>query len=243
MRVPILVLLISSLAVSVLANPIGYPPAKGSYLIGSLDAYYSESWSTSGYYLEIGNTLNLFVDGIIYDGALYWDTENGLWTISCPSIYITPTQLSDERDDTGTGEVIWSVDYSGGTFTLSKQGPWSVDQVFDFPGYLTEFKITTRLGYYHGELITVNGILSAIGRFDWMSDLCLVIESELYSMYNTNHQSLPPEYPGFLDPACQAGICTEGSFGGVGSGILTIENCSVPNEEVTWGRIKKLYSE
>lgn len=243
MRILIMVLLPALLTVSAQANPIGVPPIKGSYLIGNLDGWYSESWNTSGYYLELGNTLNLFIDGIVYDGALYWDTENGLWTLSCPSIYHPPTQTSDTRDENGTGDVIYSVDYTGGTFSLSKEGPWSADRLFDFPGYLTDCYLTTHLGYYHAELITVNSIMSAVGRFDWMNDLCLVIEIELFSMYNTNDAPLPPEYPAFLDPSCQAGAHTEGSYGGVGNGILTIETRSVPAEQVTWGQVKKLYGE
>ena len=242
MRIMLPAAIILLLAVTVLSNPMPYPPTTGTYYMTPFISGFSESWNTSGDFLDVGNTFNSIVWAAIYNSGTYFDVQNGLWTISCPSISIAPTELSDTRDLAGTGVVTWSSEYSGGSFNISLDGPWGHHET-DFPGHLSWFHVTTDYHYENGILVRMTASISSIGKFEWYNNLCMAHDIHLEMEATTNDGPFPTDYPEFLDPACQLGVRTEGCWGTITSSTLVIDNCSVPNEEVTWGRLKKLYSD
>ena len=57
----------------------------------------------------------------------------------------------------------------------------------------------------------------------------------------------PPEFPMFLDPAAcpNMALLTSdvGGWGDVTHIALSIDDCTVPVRETTWGEVKSIYSE
>ena len=131
-------LLILLLAMTLCAHPaMAGPPIDGVYNSNDIPGgtvctgRFSESWIDPGSAGQIGNTINAMSCN-----------EQGLgseWKMSCGSISQPPQLVSDTRDGSGTGDVTWRTQYSGGSFWLCCDGPWGDE---DYTGSFSSFIVT-----------------------------------------------------------------------------------------------------
>jgi hypothetical protein len=230
------VLLATVVAVPVMAGP----PTQGVYYstdIGGtvLEGRFSESWVGMGPG-QIGNTLN----SMSFDGA----TLGTEWRFYCASIAVAPVLISDTRDASNTGEVVWKTDYDGGLFWLSKDGPWG-DGLNDYTGFVTLMKVTTTYHYVLGQVLGIRSNVTLSGQFDDYDD-CLeyVINNTAVFGDTDNNGPLPADYPPFMDANCQTGILNEGAWGSVTEiAMQIVGSCTLPVETTTWGSVKALYGD
>ena len=238
------------LALALLAAPAfaaaPLPPIVGTYnsvdIPGGtvLSGLFSESWPSGGS-LQLTNTVN----------SASWDgTQLGAqWRVWCPSIAQLPTMVGDTRDLSGTGDVTWLAYYGGGLFWLSKDGPWSGDNLLDFTGAINQFRAVTTYSYVAGALLGIRSNITTVGTFDRLHQSWSV-ECFEYSINNatvfgsTNQEPLPAGFPGFLDPAnCPSDIpaLSAGAWGSATQITLRVTGCAVPTQVSTWGAVKSRY--
>ena len=253
MKRTVMVFAAFAMALAVVASAQPYdPPVNGIYFSTDmpggtiLTGYFSESWAgaipTHG---QLGNTIN----------AGSWDgtTLGAEWKLWCSTINQPPILVSDTRDGNGDGEVTWRTYYEGGRFWFSQNGPWSSDNLVDFTGDIHEFTATTTYQYaFGGQLIGIRTNITTIGHFDQLDprwdEACMVYEINNSAFFGTTDQGpKPPEFPMFLDPAaCPIKTLLTPELGGWGDVThiaLSIDDCTVPVRETTWGEIKSIYSE
>jgi len=161
--------------------------------------------------------------------------------------------VSDTRDGNGDGEVTWRTYYEGGRFWFFQNGPWSTDNLVDFTGDIHDFTATTTYQYaFGGMLIGIRTNITTIGKFDILDprwdEACMVYEINNSAFFGTTEGGpMPPEFPMFLDPtACPTRSLFTPELGGWGDVThiaLSIDDCTVPVRETTWGEVKSIYSE
>lgn len=166
-----------------------------------------------------------------------WDgtTLGTIWQFSC-AVTASPSVIQDNRDPTGTGTVNVTMNYTGGTFLLSKNGPWG-DSIHDWTGIL--HNTTRSITYQYVNYLLVTGVenINSSGIFDASGcELTFVIANGVFRGITG---TLPADYPPLLDPHCGA-TRTSGTWADIIGPILKID-CVVPTQIMTWGGIKTLY--
>ncbi len=161
------------------------------------------------------------------------------WDISC-AVENSAFSVQDNRVN-GTGTVIYTSTFQGGTFTFFAGGwPWG-----DGTGTLGTTNLITIVSYAGGipYASVVNGTTSGI--FVGGCNLTFAIANgsgmgETSSLYPT--LTKPADYPTFLDGTC--GLASPGLQYGTWGTVSTITlgiSCPVPVEQTTWGNVKALY--
>lgn len=206
-------------------------PAAGTYTsqdIGGLmlNGRFSESFMGGGPG-QIGNTIN----AVSFDGA----SLGTQWTLGCVSIAAPPTIVSDSRDGSGTGSVIYLTQYNDGNFFLDANGPWG-DGSESYSGIVLTFENTSTHQYVQGNLVSVVSNVTIYGMFDGYAD-CMQFVISNSATLGTSPDPKPADYPDFLDDACGVGP-TIGAWGTVPTITMTILGCSVDNETSSFGTLK-----
>lgn len=159
------------------------------------------------------------------------------WNFICG---ISTSQITDNNlDGGGNGEIIFTTEYSGGTFFLSKDGPWG-DTVNDLTGTINALTRVTTLVHVNFVAVAAVENVNTSGVFDG-SDCILAFEiNNNVGLGDTDsNPPLPIDYPLFLDLAC-APTRIHGSWGDIKDIIMLIQ-CPVPTHETTWGQVKALF--
>jgi hypothetical protein len=169
--------------------------------------------------------------------AQSWDgsTLGTQWDISC-GIENTNFTVQDNRV-AGTGTVIYTSTFQGGTLTLYAGGwPWG-----DGVATLGTTTMITTVQFYMNTPVAsvVNG--NTAGTFAPGCTLTFMIGNGS-GMGETPYMSKPATYPTFLDATCgpAASNLQYGTWGDVITITLGIY-CPVGVDESTWGAIKELY--
>lgn len=206
------------------------PPVYGVYnsndIGGSmLTGRFSESFVGGGPG-QVGNTIH----------AQSFDTVNlgTQWRVECPQIGAPPTVLSDTRVG-GTGDVVYSTVYVGGTFWLAKNGPWG-DNVADYTGTLVGFTNVATYQFLGGVLIGIRSNVTMSGTFDDYAGVMEFAISNSATFGDTSSQAFPAGFPELRDQACAAGP-TDGGWGSVPNITLVIQEV-VANDASTFGVLK-----
>ncbi|MCZ6870835.1 MAG: hypothetical protein O7G84_15135 [Gammaproteobacteria bacterium] len=179
------------------------------------------------------------VDNVFH--AQSWDgAALGIqWDFTCG---ISTSQITDNNlDGAGNGEIIFTTEYSGGTFFLSKDGLWG-DTVNDLTGTINDLTRVTTLVFVLGVPIAAVENVSTSGLFD-DSDCILAFEiNNNVGLGDTDSGTpLPLDYPPFLDTSCgDLPFDSPGSWGDI-SDIIMLIQCPVPAHETTWGQVKALF--
>ncbi len=84
------------------------------------------------------------------------------WVFSCG---VSTSQTSQDNRVNGIGTVVYTTNYSGGTFWLSKDGPWG-DGSVDFTGTINSLIRITTLQYAADYTVTVTENINTSGNFD-----------------------------------------------------------------------------
>ena len=121
------------------------------------------------------------------------------WRFQC-AVSTSPQTMQDNRV-MGTGTVVYTTNYSGGTFFLSKTGPWG-DGVNDLTGTLAATQIITTLQYVQNSLISGRENISASGLFDGSGCYLTFLLSNGIQLGNTDAGPVPMSYPGFQNTDC-----------------------------------------
>lgn len=207
------------------------PPAAGTYQsqdIGGLmlNGRFSESFMGGGPG-QVGNTIN----AESFDGA----NLGTQWTLGCVSIASPPTMISDSRDGSGTGSVIYITQYDGGTFSLDANGPWG-DGSESYTGIVLTFENTSTHQYVLGNLVGVTSNVTVYGMFDGYAE-CMQFVLSNSATLGTSPDPKPAGYPDWLDDSCGVGPMI-GAWGTVPTITLVIEGCSVDNDTSSFGALK-----
>lgn len=124
-----------------------------------LDGRWSESYP-GGSAGQIGNTIH----------AASWDGSAlaTQWRLADAAIDAAPTLVGGSLDANGTGTLTWHTTYSGGTLTLTDQGPWwnASDAGDHYDVSLTSYAQTTAFDYVEGVVVEVQTSLELAGTFD-----------------------------------------------------------------------------
>jgi hypothetical protein len=227
--VKMLMLLLVGLLVIPVAVTAG-PPVYGVYnsndIGGSmLTGRFSESFVGGGPG-QVGNTIH----------AQSFDTINlgTQWRVECPQIGSPPTVVLDTRVG-GTGDVVYSTIYTGGTFWLAKNGPWG-DNVADYTGTVVGFTNVATYQFVTGTLVGIRSNVTLTGAFDDYPGVMEFAISNSATFGDTSSQPFPAGFPELRDQNCAAGP-TQGGWGSVPNITLVIQEV-VANEASSFGVLK-----
>jgi hypothetical protein len=210
----------------VLAGPPMYGVYNSNDIGGTmLTGRFSESYVGGGPG-QVGNTIH----------ALSYDTVNlgTQWRVQCPQIASPPTVISDTRVN-GTGDVVYSTIYTGGTFWLAKNGPWG-DNVADYTGTIVSFSNVATYQFVGGTLIGIRSNVTLSGTFDSYPGVMEFAISNSATFGDTSTQPFPAVYPDLRDQSCAPGP-TQGAWGSVPNITMVIQEV-VGVDEASFGTLK-----
>lgn len=237
MRLATIFLVMMLLASSIAFAGAPFPGTYKSTDIGGLVLVgrQSESWTGPGGAHVPGNV----VCQQSWDGA-FLGTQ---WRIKCP-ISGPSIVIFDNTGGGGTGTVILSTSYAGGTFWFGGVGlaPWANGDPF-YTGTISTYNDITTLTLVGGAVTGKVSNISWSGSFD-LYPACMAIDIFNYQRVGTTDLfPFDPTYPGFLDPAC-ATTRVHGEWGNVtGVTIDILGDCALGTEETSWGKIKTMYND
>ncbi len=229
---PILVLLLAQAA-------LAGPPLAGNYSstdLGGpvLTGRYTEGWLPGGGALTAGHTLNC----ASWDGTAL----GSQWRYWCGNAVADAVMLNNTVNALGNGQRTYMDTYVGGYFWLSGTGPWANGDA-QYPGILDSYVEFETITYSNWVPISAITNVQMSAHFDNYPSMCMS-----YTMGNGVRvsttalgQPAPANYPGFMDPNCNAGLA-DGACWNFITITLSIVDCTVRTEEATWGAVKKIYS-
>lgn len=169
-----------------------------------------------------------------------WDgTSLGTqWEVRCGQS--NSMNIQDNRV-AGTGTVVYSSTYTGGTFTFFPGGwPWG-----DGTGTLASTSLLTTVQFVNNVPVAsvVNGNTS--GMFAGGCALTFAIANGNGVGETTSLNPLitkPADYPVFLDGTCSPAAANQqfGTWGKVITITMNID-CATPTQTTTWGQVKQIY--
>jgi hypothetical protein len=227
------------------ADPTAPPPINGSYYSvdlggGVCAGRISESWtnSPSGY----GRVGNAIITTSVSGPAM--GTQ---WEMWCASITAQPMLLSDVRDSTNTGDVVWQTSYTGGQFWLAGDGPWANPGSLDFFGEIESMFATTTYTYANGSVTGVVSHTTVSGQLDpanWGGSCFEATFGDVSFTGSTDVCPKPDEYPAFMGSDCGPWMAGTGAWGDMAGIEIRIYDCTqTPVKDVTWGEIKAMYND
>ncbi len=176
--------------------------------------------------------------------AQSWDGAalGAQWEISCPSS--SSMSVQDNRVG-GVGTIVYTSNYSGGTFTFFAGGwPWG-----DGAGTLGAMTVITTVQYImiSGNSTPVAAVANGntSGTFANGCTLVFAIGNGVGAGETTSLNpaiTKPASYPTFLDGSCGPASAGQqyGSWGSVITLTMQID-CAVPNEDASWSHVKAAY--
>jgi hypothetical protein len=210
-------------------------PAPGTYHSTDLGGQVllgrgTQSWAAP-LNANMGN-LDVF-NSMSWDGA----TLGTQWTFGC-GVQNGPQSVQDNRDLSGTGSVVFTNVFNGGTFFLSMNGPWG-DGLNDLTGTVLTTQSIVTVVYVNNVPVQSRLNVDSSGLFDGSDCVLRYVISNGIGGGDTDLLPKPANYPAFLDPNCNP-TRQYGSWGDIQQ-ISMLIDCPVPVRESTWGTIKTLY--
>jgi len=189
----------------------------------------SQSWA-------LPNNANLGAGDVFnmrsWNGTLLGDQ----WWFQC-GLQPAAAAVQDNRV-LGTGNVIISNTFVGGTFFLDGAGPWS-NGTKDLPGQLGITRIIVTERWVAGVLAESRMNIDTEGRFDGSTCTLTFVISNGLGEGNTSTGPLPSNFPSFLDPNCQP-TRSSGAWGSMSQITMRID-CPTGARTSTWGSVKTTY--
>jgi len=142
---------------------------------------------------------------------------------------------------TGNGNRTYMKSFVGGYIWLSGSGPWANGDA-EYTGYIDSYTEFETIQYTNWVPVAAVTSIQAVAYFDGYAQSCM-------SFYIGNgHQiastdlgeTIPADYPDFLDPACNA-TYVDGAAWDFHEVTLSIVDCAVGTEESSWGEIKNMH--
>jgi hypothetical protein len=157
------------------------------------------------------------------------------WKFTCGISYAQ--QRLDNRNASGTGTVIFTTLYTGGTFWLSGNGPWGTG-ANDFAGSIDGTTRITTLQYVNWVPVQARENINSSGVFDSGCLLTFAIANGT-GVGDTDLMPFDPNFPALIDTDCSSPRAS-GSWGTL-SQISFLIDCVVPNQASSWGSLKTQY--
>lgn len=224
------------LAVTIAGPAFAASPTPGVFLSTDLGGAVlmgrgSQSWSAP---LNANQGLGDVFNSQSWDGALL-GTQ---WIMSC-GVSPAAQTIVDNRI-AGTGTVVFTTNFIGGTFWLSRTGPWG-DGVNDWTGVLNTTQNIVTLQYVNFIPVQARANVNTSGYFTNTTSNCALTFaiSNGVGLGDTDGGPFPANYPALLDVGCGA-TRTFGSWGDIKDIALQID-CVVPTEVSTWSAVKAQY--
>jgi len=227
MAISFLVLTLALPLAAFAADPI---PGIYSSTSDFLEGRGSASWENA----PANKSLNHVFNSQSWDGS----TLGTEWVFECG---VGNTVVTSVDTTGGDGFISYQTVYTGGTFWLSKDGPWG-DSVNDLTGTLNTTTDNTTVSYSNGFPVAAVANVYTTGQFDGSSCVLEFAIGNAQGLGDTDIASLPADYPPFLDVACVAGNRDRGSWGDLITLTMSID-CSTPVNTMHWGQIKRTYGD
>lgn len=165
-------------------------------------------------------------------------TLGSQWVMSC-GLSTTNQTVVNNLNGVGTGTIVYTTNYSGGAFFLSKTGPWG-DGINDLTGVLLSTSTTLTVQYVAFVPTQRRGDFNTSGYFNGSNCELTFAVTNLFGGGDTQYNgALPANFPLFLDPNCGA-TRTDGNWTSVKDITMRID-CVVPTEVSTWSAVKAQY--
>jgi len=193
----------------------------GSLLLGRA----SQSWVAP---LNAAQGAGDVFNSLSWDGA----TLGTQWGFSC-GVQPGPQGRVDNRDANGTGTVVFTNTFLGGTFYLNP-GPWGSGT-----GTLNQTTeiVTVQYVNFVPQASVVN--INTSGQFDNSNCTLTFAIANGNGLGDTDVLPFPANFPPLIDTNCNP-TRTNGSWGEVRTITMRID-CPVPAEQRSWGQVKSLY--
>jgi hypothetical protein len=240
----LLLLILSSGALTSVAYPVVTQPVDGAYQSTDIGGpvytgLFSESWTgASPWHGVVDNT---FIAASVDGPAIATQ-----WEVWCAAISAPPVEMSDTRDINDTGVVTWSAAYDGGLFWLYGEGPWGAPGASDFYGTASTMVVQTAFTYVAGVITTISSEITMSGEFDTGSwdGVCLNLNATSVIGGTTESDVKPEDYPAFMESGCSPSPAELGAWGYFGALTLEILDCvATPVQNATWGSVKAMYAD
>ena len=210
-------------------------PAPGTYLSTDLGGTVltgrgSQSWSQPN---NAANGLGDVFNSQSWDGSVL----GGQWRFEC-GVSNSVQSVVNTINGSGNGYIRFTTDFAGGTFWLSKNGPWG-DAVNDLTGTISNTTSTVTVTYIAFNPVQARGDVTTSGYFDGSGCSLTYNVSNTVGLGDTDGGAFPANFPALLDTSCGA-TRANGSWGTVGDVAMRID-CVVPAQSTTWSGVKTLY--
>ena len=189
----------------------------------------TQSWNSP---LNAAQGLGDVFNSQSWDGA----TLGTQWRISC-GVQTAP-QVKEDNRVAGTGSVIFRNVFVGGSFFLSKTGPWG-DGINDLTGTLGITRVDVTVVYVNNVPQASRANISSDGVFNGSNCTLTFVIANGIGGGDTDLMPKPPGYPDFLETSC-APTRIYGSWGDINEITMRID-CPVPSRQSTWGKVKSIY--
>jgi len=159
------------------------------------------------------------------------------WTFSCGVQNAAQGQVNN-LDGFGNGTIVFTNTFNGGTFFLSKTGPWG-DGINDLTGTIGVTHNIVTVFFVGGVPQQARVNTDAEGSFDNSNCILRFVVANGVGLGDTDGGAFPANYPALIDPSCAA-TRTNGSWGDIHD-IAMLIDCPVPSNSKTWGGVKAVY--
>jgi len=159
------------------------------------------------------------------------------WSFTC-GIQSDPQQVQDLRDALGTGPVVVTNVFVGGTFFLHGHGPWGPGDP-NFTGVLQTTRMVVTVDYLNTVPQGSQIVTDWTGAIDGSHCYVTFQSASGVRLGDTDVMPIPSSHPELMDPACQW-TREYGMWGDLNEITLTID-CATPARSSTWGSLKTFY--
>lgn len=160
------------------------------------------------------------------------------WELKC-GVSPSPQTVVDNRI-AGTGTIVFTTDFAGGTFWFSKFGPWG-DGVNDWVGIINNTQNIVTVQYVNNVPVAARANINTSGYFTNSTSNCALTFaiSNAVGVSDTDAAAFPSDYPALMESDCNP-TRLYGSWANVKDIAMQID-CVVPTLITTWSSIKTFH--
>lgn len=171
-----------------------------------------------------------------------WDNSSlgTQWEVNCP-LESGNFSVVDNRNVNGTGTVVYTSTFSGGTFTFFAGGwPWG-----DGTGTLATTVLISTVQFVNNVPVAsvINGNSSGVFASGCALTFAIANGNGVGETTSLNPAiTKPADYPTFLDGSCGPADASHqfGTWGNVTTITMNVD-CATPTRSSTWGQVKSIY--
>lgn len=172
------------------------------------------------------------------------------WAITC-GVQNAPRIVKGTLDEKGNGTIVEVNRFEGGTFFLSRYGPWG-DKLDDANGFMAEVRVTVTTDYVENWAVRVRVAAEGWGCAGTAGSIVRFTTSEC-TEWGRARGWMPSDYPRLLDPVCDP-VRTHGYWWELGGVTIEIRpglkkvvrpwvgaKAATEPRPLSWGQLKVIY--